>query len=66
VEESHAGKDENASGMQYGNVVSCMVAGRADCPVWVGGEDHTPVPTDSVCNGSSVAFMGTAGANERG
>jgi hypothetical protein len=66
VEESQAGKEVNVSGTQYENVASCIVAGRDGLPFWVVGEDHTPTPDDSVCNGNSVEFMGTADANGRG
>ena len=66
VEESHAGKEVNVSGTQNEKVASCIVAGRDGLPVWGVGEDHTPPPDDSVCNGNSVEVIGTAGANDRG
>jgi hypothetical protein len=64
VEESQARKEAYDSGIQYENEASCIVAGRDGRPGWTVGEDHTPTPADSLCNDISVAFMGTAGAND--
>ena len=66
VEESHAGKEVNVSGTQNEKVASCIVAGRDGLPIWGVGEDHTPTPDDSVCNGNSAEFMGTVDANNGG
>ena len=65
VDESHAGREVNVSGTQYEKVASCIVAGRDRLAVWGTGEDHTPTPDGSGCNGNSVVLMGISEAKGR-
>jgi hypothetical protein len=65
VDESHAGSEVNVSGTQSDKVASCIVAGRDRLPAWGTGEDHTPTPDGSACNGNSVEFIGISEANGR-
>jgi hypothetical protein len=61
VDESQAGNELYSSGMQYENPDSCIVAGRGLATVGGVGDDHIPIPADSVFIDNSFGFMLTAG-----